>query len=294
MVAAGVAIGGRGGDEPDPGERVGEPLPAPEQWRTEYWHDMRVDVPADWGYGGAPMDDGTDDVVACWPSAMVTADGQPAGARRPDLPYVGRPIALTDVCTMYPFNAPDAAAPEGAVRLARRAGRARAPSTWATAGCRRRSRSTAARLTVATRRPRAAHPDPRLGRRGRDVHVRASSPRRRRTCSRATSRGNPTTSSGMTVCAYRLRHARAAFPVADLTYATTVGRDAARQVPRRGGRRASPAATSARPRTTRSRVGRARAEDADGETLRRDVVHLACSGRRRGRFDAQGVRDRCG
>ena len=64
-----------GGDEPDAGERVGEPQPLPDEWRTEYWHDMSVDVPADWGYGGAPMDDGTGEVVACWPSAMVSADG---------------------------------------------------------------------------------------------------------------------------------------------------------------------------------------------------------------------------
>ena len=60
--------GGSGGDEPgrgEPGRSTGRSR-CPSEWRTEYWHDMPVDVPADWGYGGAPMDDGTDEIVACW------------------------------------------------------------------------------------------------------------------------------------------------------------------------------------------------------------------------------------
>ncbi len=84
----------------------------PTDWRTEYWHDMQVDVPADWGYGGAPMDFGGGDTVACYATAMVTADGQRLKRDDPTMPYVGRPIALTDVCQKYPFIGPDAGPPD--------------------------------------------------------------------------------------------------------------------------------------------------------------------------------------
>lgn len=67
---------------------------APEEWRTEYWADVAVDVPADWGYGGAPDESG----VACSPEAMTGPDGAPR-EEGGDLGWVGRPIALTDLCT---------------------------------------------------------------------------------------------------------------------------------------------------------------------------------------------------
>ncbi len=71
------------------------------EWRTEYWGAVAVDVPADWGYGGAPVESGRD-VVACYPEAMVGPDGnrlRQSGGRG----WVGRPIAVTDVCALYPW-----------------------------------------------------------------------------------------------------------------------------------------------------------------------------------------------
>ncbi|MFL6003767.1 MAG: hypothetical protein ACJ72P_13240 [Nocardioides sp.] len=92
-------------EQPGPGAHSGDPLPT--QWRTEYWHGISVDVPAEWAYGGAPMVNGGD-TVACWAGAMVSA----AGARVRDgeersTPYVGRPIVLTDLCQTFPFIGPD-------------------------------------------------------------------------------------------------------------------------------------------------------------------------------------------
>lgn len=87
VVVGGVAVATRGGDaeqQPvaDQGtttdvgpDRVGE-------WRTEYWGPVAVDVPADWGYGSAPGE--ADPLLVCAP-------GEVPG-------YVGRPIAITDVC----------------------------------------------------------------------------------------------------------------------------------------------------------------------------------------------------
>lgn len=98
VVTVGVVVDS--GDDPHPPaeDRGGEPLPA--GWRTEYWRDLTVDVPADWGYGGAPVRSGRD-LVACYPEAMVGPDGARIEGR-PTLGYVGRPIMLTDVCALYP------------------------------------------------------------------------------------------------------------------------------------------------------------------------------------------------
>ncbi|MGH3336498.1 MAG: hypothetical protein ACRDOZ_11805 [Nocardioides sp.] len=81
--------------------------PPPTQWRTELWQGVSVDVPADWAYGGAPMES-AGDTVACAAMAMVSASGGSVrhGEER-TAPYVGRPIVLTDVCQIYPFIGPD-------------------------------------------------------------------------------------------------------------------------------------------------------------------------------------------
>lgn len=91
-----------------PPATAGDPLPT--QWRTEFWRDVQVDVPADWGFGGAPIGDGSG-TNACWPTAMVSATGEDLreGEGRP---YVGRPIALTDLCAPYPFEGPLAGPPD--------------------------------------------------------------------------------------------------------------------------------------------------------------------------------------
>lgn len=75
----------------------------PTEWRTEHWRDLKVEVPADWGYGGASIESGG--LVSCYPEAAIG----PGGTRlegEPTRGYVGRPIALTDVCVTYPDNRP--------------------------------------------------------------------------------------------------------------------------------------------------------------------------------------------
>jgi hypothetical protein len=93
-VAAVAVLGdqARESDGAPPAAGPDDPAPVPATWRDESWGGLTVSVPPDWGYGGAPMADGT----ACWPSAMRSADGV---VNRNELgPYVGRPIAMTDVC----------------------------------------------------------------------------------------------------------------------------------------------------------------------------------------------------
>jgi hypothetical protein len=104
LVVGGVAVAtGDREEDADPPTVVdddtsADSLPEPAaEWRTEYWASVAVDVPSDWGYGGAPFDDGT----ACYPEAMVAADGSRI-ARAGDRGWVGRPIAATDVCASVP------------------------------------------------------------------------------------------------------------------------------------------------------------------------------------------------
>ncbi|HET8958819.1 hypothetical protein [Nocardioides sp.] len=88
---------------------AGDPVPTP--WRTEVWRGVAVDVPADWAYGGAPLNV-AGDPVACPAMATVTASGDRVRAGDPrSVPYVGRPLFLTDVCQAYPFIGPDSDPP---------------------------------------------------------------------------------------------------------------------------------------------------------------------------------------
>jgi hypothetical protein len=75
-------------DEPDgpDGPRVaddGPSEPLPTEWRTEAWHGLQIEVPANWGWGGAP------DACGVGPALGATA-------------YVGRPISNTDACGGVP------------------------------------------------------------------------------------------------------------------------------------------------------------------------------------------------
>lgn len=100
-VAGGTSVVALNGDEPvkqADGPSASDDQPGhPTQWRTEYWGDVAVDVPADWGYGGAPDASG----VACYPEAIVGPDGGRVDGGT-GLGYVGRPIAATDVCALVP------------------------------------------------------------------------------------------------------------------------------------------------------------------------------------------------
>jgi hypothetical protein len=113
LVAATVVtvavVEGRAGPEPEvvpvplaPGTSATEaPGPAGE-WRTEVWRDVQVDVPADWGYGGAPDENGT----ACFPARVLDAGAgsAPGGVSSPG--YVGRPVIVTDECASVDRQAP--------------------------------------------------------------------------------------------------------------------------------------------------------------------------------------------
>lgn len=92
--------------DPPPAGETQDPDPAPDEWRTEYWRDVQVDVPADWWFGGGLMDDATGR-HACFPEPMVSPAGRRVYAGSPEAPgYVGRPIYVTDVCLGYPFDGP--------------------------------------------------------------------------------------------------------------------------------------------------------------------------------------------
>lgn len=101
VIAGGTSVVALRGDEPS--RNVDLPPAADSQsavdgeWRTEFWADLAVDVPADWGYGGAPDAKG----LACYPEAMVGPDGEYVDGGH-GLGYVGRPISGTDVCALVP------------------------------------------------------------------------------------------------------------------------------------------------------------------------------------------------
>jgi hypothetical protein len=75
---------------------------APEGWRAEYWKGIRIEVPSAWGWGTAPRRDGVGDdrdLYLCGgPGATRTVDGRSTLIADPSLPYVGRPIMLSDAC----------------------------------------------------------------------------------------------------------------------------------------------------------------------------------------------------
>ncbi|MCW2797930.1 hypothetical protein, partial [Nocardioides sp.] len=83
--------------------------PLPSQWRTEYWHDVQVDVPADWGWGTAPTDTGSGEPERYFcggPGATVLADGHRNVNADDSVPYVGRPIMLSDACMNFVDDPP--------------------------------------------------------------------------------------------------------------------------------------------------------------------------------------------
>ncbi|NYJ02034.1 hypothetical protein HNR19_002732 [Nocardioides thalensis] len=110
VIAGGASVVAVTGNEPPdfvPLEVDRTPGTADREWRTEYWADVAVDVPADWGYGGAPSSGRGR--VACYPTPMVTADGEHLERLRskPEVSgYVGRPITMTDSCAGYVAGAP--------------------------------------------------------------------------------------------------------------------------------------------------------------------------------------------
>jgi hypothetical protein len=71
-------------DHHDPENHVTADVGLPTEWRTEYWHDISVEVPAGWAWGAGPLRQGSD-VIRCGGPDAVT-------------PYVGRPVYQSDMC----------------------------------------------------------------------------------------------------------------------------------------------------------------------------------------------------
>lgn len=94
LVTAVVVQNAGGSDGPDGTTVLDADEPLPTQWRTEAWHGLQVEVPADWAWGSAP-------VASAGESLRC---GGPDG----DVPYVGRPVMASDVCTMAKHFEPTA------------------------------------------------------------------------------------------------------------------------------------------------------------------------------------------
>ena len=85
--------------------------PLPDRWRTETWHGMSVEVPADWGWGVAPttMSSGGDEQHLCGgPGALVDSTGRDLVNPVDTQPWVGRPNMASDLCVRS--SVPDAKA----------------------------------------------------------------------------------------------------------------------------------------------------------------------------------------
>lgn len=96
-VVTAVVVQDTGGSDGPDGTQVvdrepSEPLPT--AWRTETWHGLQVEVPADWTWGSAPIESVGESLRCGGPD-----DGQP---------YVGRPVMASDVCMMMKHHEPTA------------------------------------------------------------------------------------------------------------------------------------------------------------------------------------------
>jgi hypothetical protein len=117
VAASGAAVAvrsGDGGQRPDhrPDDHaVAEPSTPITEWRPESWRNLTVDVPADWGWGTAPVEmsfDKGEPLLCGGPGATVSADGDRAVNAKQQTPWVGRPIMLSDACLGAPFPTPEA------------------------------------------------------------------------------------------------------------------------------------------------------------------------------------------
>lgn len=100
VVGVGAVLRGQAGDtgahRPAASPAPPEVAPSvPGGYRLERWHDVGVYVPFTWGWGAAPTVVGRQGPVLCG-AGVVQQDG--ARVEGADLPYVGRPVAQSDVC----------------------------------------------------------------------------------------------------------------------------------------------------------------------------------------------------
>jgi hypothetical protein len=98
-----------GGDDDTAVVDEGSQQPLPNDWRVETWHGLSVEVPADWGWGTAPMAmsfDRQSRLLCGGPGAMVRADGKKFVNPERGIPWVGRPVMLSDDCLGGTYPAP--------------------------------------------------------------------------------------------------------------------------------------------------------------------------------------------
>lgn len=115
-VAVGVQLLGDSGDgEPHGTDRVAIAPGTPDTWRVESYGGVQVRVPNDWGWGGAPMRDFDPEEhrpIDCGAAPFVTPGSADYEFVPQDTPYVGRPVMMTDVCTIIGLEgAPDPGPP---------------------------------------------------------------------------------------------------------------------------------------------------------------------------------------
>ena len=237
---------------------------------------MRVDVPADWGYGGAPQA-GTPETVACGAVAMVSATGERLPREDPTMPYVGRPIAQTDLCEVYPWIGPNDVPPQ-------------APYVWLGAAVEPGTLDlgdgwvqetvdvNGSRLTVATRD---------AGLRERILDSAGGG----ETCmSEVDTRGAtfPRVPAGdaqdaedaetLTVCAYRADEGPDAAATAGLVYAARLDGPAVRDYLDALDAAGAPEDQCPNADIVEAEWAVLELGDSDGTVVRRDIVHLVCPG----------------
>lgn len=107
VVIVGGVVLARDSDRPadssadNPAPTTADNLSPTKDWRVESWGSVQVSVPAGWGWGGAPLKLGGR-LTACGAAAYRSPTGKGSVNGDRSLPYVGRPIPMTDVCVSYP------------------------------------------------------------------------------------------------------------------------------------------------------------------------------------------------
>ena len=271
----GVTVLGPGSERPEAGAGAAGTTSPSGSWRTEHWHDVSVEVPADWWYGGGLMPGDTTGPYACFPEPSVIPEGERSDDRAEATGYVGRPIALTDVC-IGDLDAGPLAGPAW-------------PYLWFGAPLdvgtedlgdgwvRETIEVNGSRITVAS--DNDALRERILGSaRGGETCMSAVEPAADADVFPRIEGGDAAEADALTVCAYRVREPAGRFPVADLTYAATLGDAAVHRylVALQDGERPRdqcPALDAPEHEWVVLEL-----EDGDGDVLRRDVVHLVCAG----------------
>lgn len=265
-----AACGGEGGAGTKTGTENPPAEPLPTEWRTEYWRDLQVDVPARWSFGGAPTKDGTGDRYACYAIAMVTATGEQGSGGDRTEPYVGRPVSLTDVCQTYPFIGPDAETPQ-------------APSVWLGAdidpgtldrggGWTQETVEVNGSTLTVTTDDEVLHEQILESATGGETCLSEIEPAYDDTFVRTVG-GDPRDAETLTVCAYRVLDEEE--DIAPLVYAEVLGRDVVTSyldsIEGAEPEDQCPTADIVEGEWVSLELG-----DAEGNVIRRDVVHLVC------------------